>query len=143
MGLLHDIGKIGIKDEIINKPGKLTDEEFAMIKSHPAIGYDILKNMTEVENIEYGARWHHERYDGTGYPDGIKGEEIPEYARMIAVADAYDAMASNRSYRGAMPQEVIREEIVKGKGRQFDPVFADIMVQLIDEDVNYDMRQKD
>ena len=143
MGLLHDIGKIGIKDEIINKPGKLTDEEFAVIKSHPAIGYDILKNMTEIENIEYGARWHHEKYDGSGYPDGIKGEEIPEYARIIAVADAYDAMASNRSYRKAMPQTVIREELIKGKGRQFDPVLADIMVQLIDEDVNYDMRQKD
>lgn len=143
MGLLHDIGKIGIKDEIINKPGKLTDEEFAMIKSHPAIGYDILKNMTEIENIEYGARWHHEKYDGTGYPDGIAGDKIPEYARIIAVADAYDAMASNRSYRKAMPQDIIREEIIKGKGKQFDPVLADIMVQLIDEDVNYDMRQKD
>lgn len=143
MGLLHDIGKIGVKDEIINKPGRLTDEEFAMIKSHPAIGYDILKNMTEIENIEYGARWHHERYDGTGYPDGIKGEEIPEYARIIAIADAYDAMASNRSYRSAMPQDVIREEIIKGKGRQFDPELADIMLLLIYEDVNYDMRQKD
>ncbi len=143
MGLLHDIGKIGIKDEIINKPGKLTDEEFAVIKSHPSIGYDILKNMTEIENIEYGARWHHERYDGSGYPDGIKGEEIPEYARIIAIADAYDAMASNRSYRSAMPQDVIREEIIKGKGRQFDPDLADIMLLLIYEDVNYDMRQKD
>ncbi len=143
MGLLHDIGKIGIKDEIINKPGRLTDEEFAVIKSHPTIGYDILKNMTEIENIEYGARWHHERYDGSGYPDGIAGEEIPEYARIIAIADAYDAMASNRSYRSAMPQDVIREEIIKGKGRQFDPDLADIMLLLIYEDVNYDMRQKD
>ncbi len=143
MGLLHDIGKIGIKDEIINKPGRLTDEEFAIIKSHSTIGFDILKSMTEISNIEYGARWHHERYDGKGYPDGIKGEEIPEYARIIAIADAYDAMSSNRSYRKAMPQEQIREEIVKGKGKQFDPILADIMLQLIDEDVNYDMRQKD
>ena len=143
MGLLHDIGKIGIKDEIISKSQGLTGEEFAMIKSHPVIGYDILKNMTEIENIEYGARWHHEKYDGTGYPDGIKGEEIPEYARIIAIADAYDAMASNRSYRNVMPQADIREEIIKGKGKQFDPYLADIMVQLIDEDVNYDMRQKD
>ncbi|MBE5865824.1 MAG: HD-GYP domain-containing protein [Lachnospiraceae bacterium] len=143
MGLLHDIGKIGIKDEIISKSQGLTDEEFAMIKSHPVIGYDILKNMTEIENIEYGARWHHEKYDGTGYPDGIKGEEIPEYARIIAIADAYDAMASNRSYRKVMPQANIREEIMKGKGRQFDPLLVDIMVQLMDEDVNFDMRQKD
>lgn len=143
MGLLHDIGKIGIKDEIINKPGKLTEEEFAIIKSHSTIGFDILKSMTEINNIEYGARWHHERYDGCGYPDGIKGEDIPEYARIIAIADSYDAMSSNRSYRKALPQEKVREEIVNGKGKQFDPVLADIMLQLIDEDVNYDMRQKD
>lgn len=143
MGLLHDIGKIGIRDEIINKPKDLTDEEFRTIKSHPTIGFDILKSMTEIPNIEYAARWHHERYDGKGYPDGIKGEEIPEYVRIIAIADSYDAMASNRSYRKAMPQAVIKEEIEKGKGKQFDPALADIMLQLIEEDVNYDMRQKD
>lgn len=142
IGLLHDIGKIGIKDDIINKPGRLTDEEFAVIKSHSTIGFDILKSMTEIDNIEYGARWHHERYDGSGYPDGIKGEEIPEFARIIAVADAYDAMSSNRSYRSAMSQEVIRQEVMQGRGKQFDPVLADIMLQLMQEDVNYDMRQK-
>jgi len=143
MGLLHDIGKIGIKDDIINKPKDLTDEEFLTIKSHPTIGFHILKSMTEIPNIEYAARWHHERFDGKGYPDGIKGEEIPEFVRIIAIADSYDAMASNRSYRKAMPQEVIKEEIEKGKGKQFDPVLADIMLQLIKEDVNYDMRQRD
>lgn len=142
VGLLHDIGKIGIKDEIINKPGRLTEEEYAIIQSHSTIGFDILKSMTEIDNIEYGARWHHERYDGTGYPDGIKGEEIPEFARIIAVADAYDAMSSDRSYRKAMPQEAIRQEVIKGKGKQFDPVLADILLQMMDEDVNYDMRQK-
>ena len=99
--------------------------------------------MTEIPNIEYAARWHHERFDGKGYPDGIKGEEIPEFVRIIAIADSYDAMASNRSYRKALPQEVIKEEIEKGKGKQFDPVLADIMLQLIKEDVNYDMRHKD
>ena len=119
------------------------DAKDTYTKGHSTIGFDILKSMTEISNIEYGARWHHERYDGGGYPDGIKGEEIPEYARIIAVADAYDAMSSNRSYRKAMPQDKIREEIVNGKGKQFDPILADIMLQLIDEDVNYDMRQKD
>lgn len=143
IGLLHDIGKIGIKDDIINKPGRLTEEEFAVIKSHSTIGFDILKSMTQIDNIEYGARWHHERYDGTGYPDGIKGEEIPEFARIIAVADAYDAMSSNRSYRDAMSQEEIRQEVIKGRGRQFDPILADILLQMMSEDVNYDMRQKE
>ncbi len=143
MGLLHDIGKIGIRNDIINKPGKLTDDEFEIIKSHPAIGFDILKNMTEVPHIEYGARWHHERYDGKGYPDGKKGEEIPVFARIIAIADAYDAMTSNRSYRSAMPQDKVRGEIEAGMGTQFDPELARIMLELIDEDVNYDMRQKE
>ncbi len=142
IGLLHDIGKIGIKDDIINKPGRLTEEEFAIIRSHSTIGFDILKSMTEIDNIEYGARWHHERYDGTGYPDGIKGEEIPEFARIIAVADAYDAMSSTRSYRNAMSQEEIRQEVIKGRGKQFDPVLADILLQLMEEDTDYNMRQK-
>jgi len=128
---------------IINKPGRLNDEEFATIKSHSSIGFDILKNMTEVEDIQFGARWHHERYDGKGYPDGLKGEEIPEYARIIATADAYDAMTSNRSYRDALPQAKVREELLAGRGTQFDPKIADIMIQLIDEDPNYEMRQKD
>ena len=89
-----------------------------------------------------GARWHHEKYDGTGYPDGLKGKEIPMMARLIGVADAYDAMASKRSYRDVLPQETVRREIEEGRGTQFDPVFADIMLQMIDDDVNYDMREK-
>ena len=139
MGLLHDIGKIGIRDDIINKTNKLTDEEFMVIKNHPVIGYDILKAMTEIPNIEYGARWHHERYDGTGYPDGLKGEEIPEYARIICVADAYDAMTSKRSYRSAMSQDKVRSEIENGKGKQFDPIIANVMLEMIDEDTEYNM----
>jgi putative two-component system response regulator len=142
IGLLHDIGKIGISDAIINKPGKLTDEEYAVIKTHPAIGADILKDMTEIPNAAIGAHWHHERYDGNGYPDGLKGEEIPEYARIIGVADAYDAMTSKRSYRDVLPQEVVRGEIERGKGTQFDPCIADIMLAMMDEDQEYQMREK-
>ncbi len=139
MGLLHDIGKIGVPDYIINKPGKLTDEEFAMIKKHPEIGYDILKNIAEIPNIESAARWHHERLDGKGYPDGLKGEQIPMFVRIISVADSYDAMSSKRSYRDMLPQEYISSEIEKGKGTQFDPSVADAMLQLIKEDINYTM----
>ena len=142
MGLLHDIGKIGIKDDLINKPGSLTDEEFFSIKRHSTIGYDILRDMSEITNIEKGARWHHERYDGKGYPDGLKGEEIPEYARIICVADAYDAMTSKRSYRDSMPQAKVREEIEKGRGTQFDPRIADVILSIIDEDKEYRLREE-
>lgn len=142
MGLLHDIGKIGIPDGIINKAGRLTDEEYAVIKSHPGIGAKILENISEMPEIGMGARWHHERYDGKGYPDGLKGGDIPEIARIIGVADAYDAMASRRSYRDVLPQNIVREEIEKGKGTQFDPQFAEIMIQMIEEDVKYRMREK-
>lgn len=116
MGLLHDVGKIGIPDAIINKPAKLSDEEFAVIKNHPVLGEKILRNITEFPQLSTGARWHHERYDGKGYPDGISGEEIPEEARIIAVADSYDAMSSRRSYRNALPQEQVYSEVKKGKG---------------------------
>lgn len=142
MGMLHDIGKIGIADNIINKRGKLTDSEYSMIKSHSVVGYNILKNMNEIKDIEYGARWHHERYDGKGYPDGLAGEEIPLYARIIAVSDAYDAMTSNRSYRSVLSQKKVRSEIEKGRGYQFDPEIADIMLEIIDEDIDYNMRQE-
>ena len=141
MGLLHDVGKIGVPDAVINKPDRLTDEEFAQIKAHPAIGDKILKSVEEMPKLSIGARWHHERYDGKGYPDGLSGKEILEEARIIAVADAYDAMTSLRSYRDILPQEVVRGEIEKGKGTQFDPVFADIMIQMIDEDKEYMMHE--
>lgn len=142
MGLLHDVGKIGIPDSIINKPAKLTDEEYGMIKNHSAMGARILENITEFPQLTVGARWHHERYDGKGYPDGIAGEEIPQEARIIAVADAYDAMSSRRSYRDVLAQEIIREEMKKGKGTQFDPVYAEIMLKMIEEDTGYRMREK-
>ena len=140
MGLLHDVGKIGVPDEVINKPGRLTDEEFACIKKHPGIGGKILGNIKEMPELAAGAKWHHERFDGRGYPEGLAGDAIPEEARIIAVADAYDAMTSNRSYRGALSQETVRGEIEKGKGSQFDPKFADIMLTMIDDDKEYQMR---
>lgn len=142
MALLHDIGKIGVPDDIINKDTRLTDEEYAAIRKHPAIGSDILKTIEEIPDIMIGARWHHERYDGHGYPDGLAGTEIPEIARIIGVADAYDAMTSKRSYRNILSQDVVRSEIERGKCTQFDPDFADIMIEMIDEDIKYTMREK-
>lgn len=139
--LLHDIGKIGVPNAIINKPGKLTDEEYEIIKTHPVIGSDILKTISSMPEISIGARSHHERYDGKGYPDGLAGENIPWIARIIGVADAYDAMTSNRSYRQYLPQEVVRAEIVKCRGIQFDPKVADAMLKLIDADTAYTMHE--
>ncbi len=142
MGLLHDVGKIGIPDAIINKPARLTDEEYSVIRKHPVLGAEILGNITEFPQLSTGAKWHHERYDGKGYPDGISGENIPVEARIIAVADSYDAMSSRRSYRDILPQAQLREEIKKGAGTQFDPVFAEIMLAMIDGDTDYQMREK-
>ena len=141
MGLLHDVGKIGVPDAIINKNGRLTDDEFMAIKTHPSVGADILKNITDYPELMTGARYHHERYDGKGYPEGLSGEDIPEVARIIAVADTYDAMTSNRSYRSAMPQDKVRAEIERCSGSQFDPRFAAIMLKMMDEDVGYEMRE--
>lgn len=142
MGLLHDVGKIGVPDAIINKPEHLTEEEYSVIKTHPVMGAGILKNIKDFPKLITGARWHHERYDGKGYPDGISGDEIPLEARIIAVADAYDAMSSRRSYRDVLPQEIVRSEIEKGKGTQFDPVMADIALGMIDDDTDYQMRER-
>ena len=141
IGLLHDIGKIGIPDYIINKAGKLTEEEYELIKNHPNIGADILSSITEMPGISFGAHWHHERFDGNGYPDGLAGEDIPEVARIICVADAYDTMTSKRVYRDILPQKVARDEILKGRGTQFDPVIADYMLEMIDEDTEYQLHE--
>ena len=141
VALLHDIGKIGIPNAIINKPGKLTDEEYEIIKTHPVIGSDILKTISSMPEISIGARSHHERFDGRGYPDGLAGENIPWIARIIGVADAYDAMTSNRSYRSYLPQNVVRAEFVKCSGVQFDPRVADAMLTLIDADTDYTMHE--
>lgn len=140
-GLLHDVGKIRIPGSVINKPGKLTDEEYEQIKIHPVTGYHVLKDIYDDRLIANGAKFHHERYDGTGYPNGLTGEDIPEVARIVGVADTYDAMASNRSYRKALPQKEVRAEIEKGKGTQFDPAIADVMINMIDEDKNYTLKE--
>lgn len=140
--LLHDVGKIHIPDAIINKPTRLTEEEFEYIKLHPVAGYCILRDIRQNALIASAAKWHHERYDGKGYPNGLSGKNIPEVARIVGVADAYDAMTSNRSYRQIMPQDQVRSEIENGRGRQFDPEIADIMLEMIDEDKEYKLRQK-
>ena len=141
--LLHDVGKIGIPSSIINKNGKLTDEEFKQIKLHPVYGNQILSRIQRSPHLSIGAHYHHERYDGRGYPEGLKGEDIPELARIIGVADAYDAMTSKRSYRDPIPQDKVREELVKGMGTQFDPEFAKIMLHLIDLDIEYRMQERE
>ena len=136
------MGKIGIPIAILNKNGKLTEKEFAQIKQHPVVGGQILASIQQAPALSIAARYHHERYDGRGYQEGLKGDSIPEIARIIAVADAYDAMTSRRSYRNALPQDAVRKEIEKGRGSQFDPRFADIMLELIDEDQDYQLREK-
>ena len=130
---LHDIGNIGIPDAILNKPARLTDEEYAVIKEHTIIGAEILKNITLVKHVVEVARSHHECYDGTGYPDGRKGEEIPIEARIIAVADSYDAMRSRRIYRNTLKPEAIYEQFQKNRGVQFDPEITDTFLRLLDE----------
>jgi energy-coupling factor transport system substrate-specific component len=129
--LLHDIGKIGIPDKVLNKPDKLTDEEYEIMKSHVVKGAEILKDFTIVDHVWEGALYHHERYDGTGYTSGIKGEEIPLNARIIGIADAFDAMTANRVYRKRLNFELVLEELKKGKGTQFDPKLVDILLELI------------
>ena len=130
--LLHDIGKIGVPDSILNKPTRLTDLEFSIIKSHTTIGGDILRDRIMIESAGDVARGHHERYDGKGYPFGLKGEDIPEGARIVAVADAFDAMSSDRVYRKACSRDYIRQELESGRGKQFDPQIADVFIDMFD-----------
>ena len=137
MGILHDIGKVGVSSKIINKTSRLTDQEYAQMKAHPAIGSTILEKVSLLPELRIGARWHHERIDGRGYPDGLHGDKIPLEAKIIAVADAYDAMTSSRSYRKPMEQAAVREQIANGSGSQFDKEIAALMVELIDDDKRY------
>jgi len=134
IGLLHDVGKIGIPNEIINKPGKLTEEEYNALKHHPNIGLDILKDITTINNLTAGTAEHHEHWDGNGYSRGISKENISLEGRIIAAADTYDAMSSNRSYRNGLPKEVILEEFKRCKGSQFDPKIVDIVIDMIEQD---------
>ena len=130
--LLHDIGKIGIPDSILNKPDRLTDEEYGIMKSHVTRGAEILKDFTLIDHVVEGARYHHERYDGRGYPDGLQGKDIPLYGRIIAIADAFDAMTANRVYRKRQVFPYVMNELHKGRGTQFDPELLDIFLELID-----------
>ena len=132
-GLLHDSGKISIPDAVLNKPGKLTDEERSLIQNHTIAGGKMLKQLSSIRGIRETALYHHERYDGTGYPEGLRGEAIPLYARIVGVADSYDAMSSNRVYRRHLNKDEIIEEIQKGAGTQFDPDIVKYMVDMIND----------
>lgn len=131
MALMHDIGKIGVPDEILNKPMPLQDDEWEILKKHSTVGGDILKNIRTIQNLYYGALYHHERYDGKGYPNGLAGENIPVEARIIAIADTYDAMTSNRAYRDRLPEDKVLEELEKAKGTQVDAELVDVFLQML------------
>ena len=131
--LLHDIGKIGIPDRVLNKADRLSDQEFEVIKSHTTIGAEMLKGVSSLSDMYLVARNHHERYDGKGYPDAESGDEIPEEARLVGLVDAYDAMSSDRAYRKALPADVIRNELLRGRGTQFDPEMTSVFLEIWDE----------
>jgi len=130
-GLLHDIGKIAIEEGILNKLGKLTEQEWDKIKRHPEIGYRILSSSHEMLELAECILSHHERWDGTGYPKGLKGEAIPRIARIIAIADSYDAMTNERPYRKSLDEEVVIEEIIRNAGKQFDPEIARVFIEKV------------
>jgi HD-GYP domain-containing protein (c-di-GMP phosphodiesterase class II) len=129
-GLVHDVGKIGVPERVLGKAGRLTDEEFGLIKQHPSIGHHILKDIPQLADILPGVLHHHERFDGKGYPAGLKGEDVPLFARLIALADTFDAMSSNRAYRASLPREQVLKEIASCGGAQFDPLLAAAFVKL-------------
>ena len=141
-GFFHDIGKIGVKDNILTKTDHLTDEEYEEIKKHPLVGYDLLESNDIFVKMLPMIRNHHERYDGKGYPQGLAGKQIPLEARILGIADAYDAMSSPRSFRDALTQDAIRNEIFNGIGSQFDPQYAEIMLDMIKEDTAFQMREQ-
>ncbi len=135
IALLHDIGKLSIPDSILNKPSRLSDEEFELMKSHAMEGEKILQEVNIVKNLAVGAGYHHERMDGKGYPRGISGDEIPEVARIIAVADAFDSMYSTRPYRKRMPLDVVLEELRSNRGTQLDEEAVDALLSLAERGV--------
>jgi putative nucleotidyltransferase with HDIG domain len=132
VGLLHDIGKIAIDEGILNKNGKLTSEEMEEIRKHPEIGYRILSTVNELSEMADYVLAHHERWDGFGYPKGLKGDEIPKQSLIIAIADAYDAMISDRSYRKALTKEYALSELIKNAGTQFSEDYVKIFVDQVD-----------
>ena len=133
-GLFHDVGKIGISDTILLKKGKLTDQEYSEIKNHPIIGKNILSNAAIFSDILPIVTYHHERYDGKGYPEGLSDKDIPLLARIVAVADAFDAMTSKRSYRAELDLNYVKNEIKSKSGTQFDPVVATTFLDVINND---------
>lgn len=133
IGMLHDCGKIGIPDQVLQKPESLTGEERSVIKEHTLMGGKVLENFTEIEGLKDGALYHHERFDGTGYPFGLKGKEIPFYARIIGIADSFDTMNSDRVYRSRLPKEKILDELKKNAGTQFDPEIVIYMIEMIED----------
>jgi putative two-component system response regulator len=134
VSILHDVGKIGVNEAILRKPGPLTEEEWAEVREHPAIGARIVQSMCLAQQVAPIVRGHHERWDGRGYPDGLKGKEIPIGARIVALVDTYDTMTIDRSYRAALPPEVIRAELEQGAGKQFDPELTALFLRLLEED---------
>lgn len=132
---MHDCGKISVPFTILQKPSRLTNDEYEQIKMHTTYGEKMLRDFTSIDGINLGALYHHERFDGKGYPKGLAGEEIPEIARIIGVADALDAMSSDRYYRKRLSEEKILQELLDNKGKQFDPVIVDHVVRLITEKV--------
>jgi len=133
IALMHDCGKISIPDSVLKKPGKLTDDEYSLVKSHTTIGDEMLLNFTAIPDIRDGAHYHHERYDGTGYPAGLVGSDIPLCARIICIADAFDAMSSNRCYRSSLRWDEILRELKQNAGKQFDPDLVHYMIELIED----------
>lgn len=139
--VLHDIGKVGIRGSILHKPGPLTAEEWVEMKKHPEIGYRIAQNTPELAAIAEYILYHHERWDGKGYPRGLKGEEIPLFCRILAVADAYDAMTNDRTYRKALSKEEAIAEIRRNAGTQFDPQVVEIFLRIMVQEHNMKKRQ--
>ena len=135
-GLFHDIGKIGIPDSILLKESKLTDEEYTKIKEHPVIGYNILENADMFKNILDVIKYHHERFDGNGYPERLAGTNIPYLARITSIVDSFDAMTSKRSYRDSLPMDVVKSEILENLGSQFDPEIGIAFLDILDNDFN-------
>lgn len=143
-GLLHDIGKIGIPSNIINKKGRLTEEEFAKMKEHPVIGYNNLKHISELQQngVLDIVLYHHERYDGKGYPRGLKGKDIPLLARIVCVADCFDAMVTKRIYRDQLSYDVAIQELRNNKGTQFDPEIVDIFLEEVESKNQIEFQRK-
>lgn len=133
IAMLHDIGKIGVDEKILNKPSKLTDEEFLQMKNHTVMGGEILKDLTLIPNVDLGAKHHHERFDGRGYPEGLSGEDIPIEARIICIADTFDAMNFTRVYRPKCDLDYVKGELLRCKGSQFDPQLVDVFIQVCEE----------